>query len=46
MALDSTGSPRPDPTGAALDQIRELTEADMAATGVEIAEDGTIGWKR
>jgi hypothetical protein len=44
MALDSTGRPRLDPTGAALLQVRELTLADFPATGVKIAEDGAISW--
>jgi len=42
--LDSTGRPRTDPTGQAWQQVRELSAADLPDTGVEIHEDGQIGW--
>ena len=44
VALDSLGRPRPDPTGAAWGQIRELTEADFPDYGVSIGEDGSLSW--
>lgn len=45
-ALNSEGAPRPDPTGAAIEQLNELSAADFPQTGVKVAEDGTIGWAR
>ncbi|MCB9677447.1 MAG: CapA family protein [Alphaproteobacteria bacterium] len=44
MALDDEGVPHPDPSGAAWEQIRELTAADFPQTGVKIGPDGTLSW--
>lgn len=44
VALDGESKPRPDPNGAAIRQVRELTEADFPDTGVRVAEDGALSW--
>ncbi len=44
VALDNLARPRPDPTGRALGQIRALNRSDFPATGVKVAEDGTLSW--
>lgn len=44
MALDGSSIPRPDPTGAALGDIRELSAADFPETGVRVDPDGTVHW--
>lgn len=41
-ALDSLGRPRPDPAGAALAHIAELSAADFPDTGVKVGADGLI----
>ncbi len=45
-ALTSSGDPRPDPTGAAIGQLNELSEADFPTTGVHIQDDGTVTWRK
>jgi len=44
LALDKSSIPRPDPSGAAIAQINELSRADFPETGVEVAPDGTVRW--
>lgn len=44
MALDGSSVPHPDPSGAALQDIRELSTADFPETGVRVAPDGTLSW--
>jgi poly-gamma-glutamate capsule biosynthesis protein CapA/YwtB (metallophosphatase superfamily) len=44
LALDGASIPRPDPTGAALQDIRELSAADFPETGVRVAADGALSW--
>ncbi|MEZ4320448.1 MAG: CapA family protein [Myxococcota bacterium] len=44
MALDGEGVPHPDASGAAWDQIRELSAADFGAAGVKVGTDGTLSW--
>jgi poly-gamma-glutamate capsule biosynthesis protein CapA/YwtB (metallophosphatase superfamily) len=46
LALDGDSVPRPDPSGAALQDVRELSAADFPETGVKVAEDGTLSWSR
>jgi len=43
-ALNSDGAPRPDPSGAAIVQLNELSAADFPETGVRIDADGAIRW--
>ena len=43
-ALNSEGAPRPDPEGAAIGQLNELSAADFPGTGVTVAPDGTLSW--
>lgn len=45
-ALNSEGAPRPDPNGAAIGQLNELSAADFPDSGVQIDPDGTIRWTR
>lgn len=44
MLLDGEGVPHPDPNGAAIQSIQELSDADFPDSGVHIAPDGTIRW--
>ncbi len=44
VALDGLARPRPDPTGKAWGQIRELSDADFPQTGVKIGADGKVSW--
>jgi hypothetical protein len=44
VALDSQGRPRPDPDGAAWQQIAQLSAADFPETGVSFDADGAIRW--
>ena len=44
LALDNLARPRPDPSGAAWAQVRELSAADFPETGVKIKEDGSLTW--
>ena len=44
VVLDGDAVPRPDPTGRALTQIRELTAADFPATSLKIGDDGVLSW--
>ena len=43
-ALDDQGAPRPDPTGAAIDQLNALSATDFPTTGVRVGPDGTVRW--
>jgi len=45
VALDSLSRPRPDPTGAAIEQVQELSDADFPESGVRIGADGVISWR-
>ncbi|MCB9795614.1 MAG: CapA family protein [Alphaproteobacteria bacterium] len=45
VALDSLGRPRPDPEGAAIAQVNELSAADFPESGVRVAEDGALSWR-
>ena len=45
-ALNGEGAPRPDPQGAAIGQLNELSAADFPESGVQIDPDGTIRWKK
>ncbi len=42
--LDNQGVPHPDPTGAAFQQIEELSRLDFPETGVRVGKDGTLTW--
>jgi len=42
--LDNQGVPHPDPTGAAFQQVGELSRLDFPETGVRVAPDGTLSW--
>lgn len=44
MMLDREGKPNPDPEGAAILSIQELSDADFPASDVQIAADGVIQW--
>ena len=44
-ALDGLGQPRPDPSGAALEQLRELMAADFPEGGLSLDEDGVLRWE-
>jgi len=44
LALDKSSIPRPDPSGAALDQIRELSAADFPDSGVKVDAEGRLSW--
>jgi len=44
MLLDSTGIPRPDPDGAAVEAIRELSLADFPDSGVRVDDLGVLSW--
>ena len=39
------GVPEPDPDNKAVDLIRKLSKEDFPATGVQVAQDGTLGQK-
>ena len=39
------GVPQPDPDNKAVDLIRKLSKEDFPATGVQVAQDGTLGRK-
>jgi hypothetical protein len=43
-ALNGEGAPRPDPSGAAIVQLNELSAADFPETGVTVGSDGVIRW--
>ena len=43
-ALNGEGAPRPDPTGAAIEQLNELSASDFPETGVRVDADGTVSW--
>ena len=43
-ALNGEGAPRPDPEGAAIEQLNELSKADFPDTGVTVDADGTLRW--
>jgi len=43
-ALNGEGAPRPDPSGAAIEQLNELSGSDFPDTGVRIDPDGTVHW--
>jgi hypothetical protein len=45
VALDDLARPRPDPEGAALVQLTELSEADFPTTGVILSTEGEITWR-
>ncbi|MEQ1565749.1 MAG: CapA family protein [Myxococcota bacterium] len=45
FALSADAVPSPDPTGVALDHVRELSAADFPTTGVRVAADGTLTWE-
>jgi hypothetical protein len=36
------GSPRMDPAGQAVTQVRSLTQSDFPGTGARLAADGTV----
>jgi len=44
LALDKSSIPRPDPSGAAIDQINELSAADFPDTGVKVDPTGVLSW--
>lgn len=44
LAMDASSVPHPDPTGAALQDVRELSAADYPETGVRVAPDGALSW--
>ena len=44
VALDNMAQPRPDPSGKAIEQVRELSEADFPHTGVQLNDEGVITW--
>jgi len=44
LKLDRSGVPHPDPSGTALDHIRELTAADFPDSGLQIGSDGVVSW--
>jgi poly-gamma-glutamate capsule biosynthesis protein CapA/YwtB (metallophosphatase superfamily) len=44
VVLDGDAVPRPDPTGRALTQIRELSAADFPTSPLTIGEDGVLSW--
>jgi hypothetical protein len=44
LAMDASSVPHPDPAGAALQDVRELSLADFPTTGVQVAPDGTLSW--
>jgi hypothetical protein len=44
LAMDASSVPHPDPTGAALQDVRELSAADFPETGVRVAPDGVLSW--
>ena len=46
VQLDSMSRPHLDETGVAIQQVQELSDTDFPTTGVNIAEDGTITWKK
>jgi hypothetical protein len=45
MALDRDAVPHPDPTGAAIAVIQELSDADFPTSGVQFQPDGEIRWR-
>ena len=45
MLLDGEGVPHPDPEGAALRSIQELSDADFPESGVQLEADGTVRWR-
>ncbi|MFT4976014.1 MAG: poly-gamma-glutamate capsule biosynthesis protein CapA/YwtB (metallophosphatase superfamily) [Myxococcota bacterium] len=44
MALDGEGVPHPDPEGAAIGSIQELSDADFPDSKLIIEADGTLRW--
>ena len=44
VMLDAEAVPRPDPDGAAIATINELSSADFPTSGVKVAPDGTMTW--
>ena len=44
VALDRLSRPQPDPKGAAITQVQELSTADFPKTGVQIDANGEISW--
>lgn len=45
MLLDRTSRPFPDPNGAAIQQVQELSDADFPHSNLQISETGQIQWK-
>jgi poly-gamma-glutamate capsule biosynthesis protein CapA/YwtB (metallophosphatase superfamily) len=45
VALDRLSRPRPDPTGLAIEQLRELSNIDFPETGIRLDENGKITWR-
>jgi poly-gamma-glutamate capsule biosynthesis protein CapA/YwtB (metallophosphatase superfamily) len=46
VALDNLSRPRPDPKGAAITQVQELSDADFPTTGIQIDQQGNISWNK
>lgn len=44
MLLDGEGVPHPDPDGAALRSIQELSDADFPDSALTVQADGTLRW--
>ncbi len=44
LALDGESVPHPDPSGAALADVRDLSKADFPETGVRVAAGGALSW--
>ena len=43
---DRPGGPYMDPTGAAAKRMAELSQRDIPESGISIAADGTVSWKK